>query len=184
MEILLASKSPRRKELLQLLQMDFQVVCKDVKEELDRLNDLEEEIQKLAIKKAQAVACEHPNCLVIGADTIVVLNQQVLGKPKDEQEAFTMLKALSGQTHEVLTAVALIYKGKIESFCSKTEVSFESLSDQEILDYIQSKEPMDKAGAYGIQGYGSKFISHISGDYYAVMGLPVSALYQRLKQYR
>lgn len=183
MDIILASKSPRRRELLSLLQIDFRLMSKEVEEYIDESEDLEEEIKALALKKAEAVATDNHGSLVIGADTIVVLGQKVFGKPKNEEEAFSMLKALSGKSHQVFTAVAIIFDGKTETFCSKTEVTFQELSFEEIEEYIKTKEPMDKAGAYGIQGYGAKFISNINGDYYSVMGLPISLVYQRIKKF-
>ena len=181
--IILASKSPRRKQLLELLGYPFEIIVSDIEEEINPNNDLVKEIEKLSFQKANAVFKNHKDKIVIGADTIVKINNEVLGKPRDEQEAKQMLQKLSNNYHEVVTGVTILSEDKVETFSSIALVKFCELSKEEIDEYIKTKEPMDKAGAYAIQGYGSKFIEKIEGDYYTVMGLPVSKLYHKLKEY-
>lgn len=180
-KVVLASASPRRQELIQLLGLQAEIHPSGIKE------DIEEEdpsllVQKLAFQKAEDVAKQYPkDYLVIGADTVVFQDKKILGKPRTEEEAYTMLSALSGRTHQVYTGVSLHFQGKKMGFYEKTEVQFARLTEREIWDYIESKEPMDKAGAYGIQGRFAPFIKGIVGDYYNVMGLPLARLYQALK---
>ena len=139
-------------------------------------------VQKLAFQKAEDVAKQYPkDYLVIGADTVVFFEDRILGKPKSEEDAYRMLSALSGRAHQVYTGVSLHFQGKKMGFYEKTEVQFARLTEREIWDYIESKEPMDKAGAYGIQGRFAPFVKGIAGDYYNVMGLPLARLYQALK---
>lgn len=179
---ILASQSPRRKELLALLEVEFNIVTSDVIETIDpQLKDFEV-VMDLAKQKAEDIAKKHPQKVVLGFDTIVVKDHHILGKPKDDKDAFKMLRLLSNTKHQVLTGVAIIYKGKPHLFYSETNVYFKELSDREILNYIETKEPNDKAGAYGIQGFGAKFVSKIEGDYYTVMGLPVHMLYEKLME--
>lgn len=183
MQLILASQSPRRQELLRLITPDFMVCPADVDEGLIEGVPLSEEVARLAAAKAQAVAAHHPEAAVIGSDTLVVCDGQALGKPKDERDAQRMLTCLSGRTHEVMTGLALYVPGK--PVCTDTvitEVRFAPLDEMEIAAYIQTGEPMDKAGAYGIQGLGARLITGISGDYYSVMGLPVRRLYERMRE--
>jgi septum formation protein len=179
-KIILASSSPRRQQLLSYIISDFEVIPSGIEEEAS--GTPRQIVIRLAKDKAQDVAGSRPDALVIGADTIVVLDGRVLGKPKDKSDAAVMLSMLLGKTHKVYTGVAVIYKGKVMSRCCVTEVTFDYMTREEILDYIETGEPMDKAGAYGIQGYGSKFISNVAGDYFNVMGLPVNTLYKMLKK--
>lgn len=170
----LASGSPRRKELLQLIipQFDIQVSgCEEIVPEGTPVNDIP---RLLAIQKAKAVSNERPDDIIIGADTIVVLNNQIFGKPKNKDDAKRMLHELSGKDHFVYTGVAIINGENITSFVSKTVVSFYELSDEIINQYVDSGEPMDKAGAYGIQGKGCILVKKIDGDYFTVVGFPVS----------
>ncbi len=183
MNMILASGSPRRKELLSILNHPFEVIPSDYEETINENNKLEEEIKKLSFGKAKTVFDLHPNDLVIGADTIVTINNKVLGKPKTPEKAFEMLKELSGKKHTVITGVTIINKEKHDTFAVLSDVYFNKLSDDEINEYIKTNEPLDKAGGYAIQGEASKFIKKIDGDYYAIMGLPVSELYIRLKQF-
>lgn len=134
----------------------------------------------LAVKKAEEVAARHSCDLIIAADTAVFLDNNMLGKPQTEAEASYMLHALSGKTHTVVTGCCVMYEGKSVSFSVRTEVDFYNLSDFEIDDYIKTGEPMDKAGAYGIQGGGAVFVREIRGDYYNVVGLPVAELYRKI----
>lgn len=181
-ELVLASASPRRKELLQLIQKAFIVAPADVDERLKPKISLLENVRKLSEKKALASKAQFPNAYCIGSDTLVTINGQALGKPKDEAEAIKMLARLSGNRHVVLTGLAVVAPdGSIESIVTETSVYFRVLTRDEIMRYVATGEPMDKAGAYGIQGYGALLVDHIDGDYYSVMGLPVAKLYEMLR---
>ncbi|WP_433743430.1 Maf family protein [Falsibacillus pallidus] len=179
--LILASGSPRRKELLQKLQVPFDIFPSDADENLPEGIAPDKAVLLLAEKKAKTVADSFPEGIVIGSDTVVALGDEILGKPLDSDDAKSTLKKLSGRTHSVYTGVSIIKDGKPHSFFEKTEVTFWALTDQEINRYIETGEPFDKAGSYGIQGYGSLFVKEIKGDYYAVVGLPVSRLYRELK---
>jgi septum formation protein len=181
--IILASKSPRRKELLELLKIPFEIIVSDIDEQIDYDNDLVKEIEKLSYQKANAVFRDHPDALVIGSDTIVKIGNDVLGKPHSVEEAKQMLRELSDNTHEVVTGVTILCKENAETFSSVARVSFYPLSEEEIEEYVNTNEPMDKAGAYAIQGDAAKFIRCIEGDYYTIVGLPIAELYHRLKKY-
>ena len=176
--LILASKSPRRKELLSLITTDFTVCLADVDEALPEGISPKDAVLYLSGIKARAVS--NGADTVIGADTIVVLDGKILGKPADDDEAFSMLRELSGREHSVFTGVTIISKNGERSFYRETKVKFCPLSDEEIRDYIRTGECGDKAGAYGIQGFGSRFVEGINGDYFNVVGLPVSALYHEL----
>ena len=179
-ELILASGSPRRKELLETAGLDFKVIVADVDERIPDGATPQEAVKALALQKAQAVAKDYEKSIVIGADTVVVCDGEILGKPKNEDDAFNMLRSLSGRTHSVCTGVALINDTEIRNFCEVTEVEFYNLSDDEIKAYIKTGEPMDKAGAYGIQGKGCVLVKQIVGDYFNVVGLPVSKVYREL----
>ena len=180
--LVLASASPRRQELLSLITKDFLVLPANVDESFS--NDLPAESvpEMLAVKKALAVSKEHPNDTVIGCDTSVIIDGNILGKPKDDADAFRMLTLLSGKTHKVITGCAIFKNGKSLSFSETTLVTFYPLTDKEINDYILTLEPIDKAGAYGIQGFGSLLVKEIHGDYFNVVGLPVAKLNKMLKK--
>lgn len=182
-KIILASGSPRRCELLRGLNVDFEVIVSDVNEDIYENLSPEDHVMELSLKKAMAVANNYCNSVVIGADTIVVLNDNIIGKPKDENDAYEILKSLSGKTHKVYTGVSVVAlcDNKIKSFYSVTEVGFNILPHDDIMLYIATGEPMDKAGAYGIQNFGSLLVKYINGDYFNVVGLPVSSLYELLK---
>lgn len=180
--LVLASGSPRRKELLENLKLSFDVSVSNIDESIDEELTPEEMVMQIAFNKAKAVSEEYPDSYVIGADTAVLFQNQILGKPNDEQESIQVLKALSNHTHEVVTGVAIIYKDTHSLFYEKTEVTFWDLSDEEITDYVASGEPRDKAGSYGIQELGSSLVKHIKGDYFAVVGLPVSRTLRELKK--
>lgn len=180
-KVILASKSPRRKELLGMLGIPFDIVPADIEEHIDYDNDLVEEIQKLSYQKANHVFEQYPNNIVIGSDTIVYINKEVLGKPKTIEQAKEMLHKLSGKTHQVVTGVTIMSKEKTDTFASITDVTFYELTDKEIDDYVALTEPLDKAGAYAIQGKGSEFVRKINGDYYTVVGLPIAEVYRHLK---
>lgn len=182
-KIILASGSPRRRELMQMVGYQFDVVVADIDETIDCNNDLVKEIEKLSFRKANAVFVEHSDNIVIGSDTIVKIDNEVLGKPKSIMDAKLMLHKLSNRTHQVVTAVTILSKDKQETFSCITDVTFYELSDEEIDEYVNSVEPLDKAGAYAIQGRGSEFVKSINGDYYTVVGLPIAEVYHRLKKY-
>lgn len=181
--VILASKSPRRRELMELLRIPFEVIVSDIEEQIDPENDLVKEIEKLSFQKAEAVYRDHRDALVIGSDTIVKIGNKVLGKPHSIEEAKEMLRLLSDNTHEVVTGVTILCDGNRETFSSVAEVTFYPLSEEEIEEYVRTNEPMDKAGSYAIQGDGAKFIRTIHGDFYTIVGLPVAELYHRLKKY-
>lgn len=176
MSLILASASPRRKELLRLITDDFKVVTADVDETVPKDIDIFEAPCYLALKKAKAVFENNKNSVIIGADTAVFLGEKMLGKPENKEEAKKMLSSLSGKEHLVKTGCAVISEKEIKTFSVKTYVKFKSLTKKEIKDYIATGEPMDKAGAYGIQGKGALFVEKINGDYYNVVGLPVEKL--------
>lgn len=178
--IILASQSPRRKELLKLCGFDFEIKPADADETLPDGITPREAVCQLSKIKARAVN-DNEN-IIIGADTVVALGNEILGKPLDEEDAFLMLKKLSGKIHSVFTGVTLIKKDKEITFAEETKVEFYPLTDEEIKDYIKTKEPMDKAGAYGIQGFGGLLVKSISGDYNNVVGLPVAKLNKEIKE--
>jgi septum formation protein len=171
--IVLASQSPRRAELLGRLGLEFTVEPADIDEGYPEHEMPATYAERLAREKAIAVAHRHRDALVIGSDTIVVLDSDVLGKPKDEADAVRTLNRLSGREHEVFTAVAAVLGGRVESSVERVSVRFRALDEREIEAYVATGEPLDKAGAYGIQGFGSAIVESIRGDYFAVMGLPV-----------
>lgn len=179
--LILASSSPRRQELLQLLQIPFQSISANVNEDFPEQMKANEVAKELAFRKSAAVANEHQDSWVIGSDTIVVLEGKILGKPIDRADAKETLIQLSGQTHEVYTGVSIMYRRYHTVFVEKTNVTFWKLSETEIERYLDTEEPFDKAGSYGIQGYGALFVKQIEGDYYSVVGLPVSRLARELK---
>lgn len=182
MSIILASKSPRRQELFRLLGLDYTVQTADIDERMDPSLPPEQEVARVGAKKAAAIAETNPEAVIVSADTIVVIDGSVLGKPKDEADAARMLHLLSGRTHEVLTGLCVRQGARIEQTVSRTLVTFRPLTDAEIAAYIRTGEPMDKAGAYGAQGFGSLFVSHIDGDFFTVMGLPVCELCRLLRK--
>jgi septum formation protein len=180
--LILASSSPRRKELLENLRLTFTISSSEVDESFDPTLSPEDVVMDLAERKAQVIFKENPNAFVIGSDTIVVADGQVLGKPTDEADAREMLKMLSGKKHDVYTGVSILSQNGTARFYERTEVWFWELSDEQINFYVQSGEPLDKAGAYGIQQLGSMLVKKINGDYFAVVGLPVSKTYRELKR--
>ena len=189
-KIILASASPRRRELLTQAGFSFEVMVSQADETMEQ-REPAEFVKELALRKAQAVARGlNQDAVVIGADTIVVLDGEILGKPKDENQAYAMLERLQGRIHQVYTGVALkeVRKdteqpGFIRSFAEETKVAMYPMSGDEIRRYIATGEPMDKAGAYGIQGRAGIFIKEIQGDYHNVVGLPIARLYQELKSW-
>ena len=180
MQLILASASPRRKELMGLYQIPFVIRVADIDETMDPDLPPYDEVGRVSRLKALAVSREEDD-LVVAADTIVVCEGKVLGKPHSEEEAFAMLKLLSGRDHQVMTGCTVLRGQRSETFTEVTDLHFRTLSDREIARYIASGEPMDKAGAYGIQGGAALFCASMVGDYYNVMGLPVCRLLEALK---
>ena len=174
MRVILASKSPRRKELLGEIIKDFEIITKEVDETLSDSVHPRDGVEILAVRKGFAVADEEGDALVISSDTLVEIGGVALGKPKDKEDAFKMLRLLSGKAHNVHTGVAVHYNGKKYSGVATTAVYFREITDEEILEYIESGDPMDKAGSYGIQSGGGKFVEKIEGDYDTVVGLSVT----------
>lgn len=182
--IILASQSPRRHELMKLTGLPFTVRVADIDETMDPALPVQQEVTRVSRMKAQAIASSaSPDDIVIAADTIVVIDGRELGKPRSEEEARSMLRLLSGRTHEVVTVLSVCKGSRIESEAVVTKVTFRALSDLEIRAYIQTGEPMDKAGSYGIQGYGAMFVRCIEGDYFSVMGLPLCPLCRMLRAF-
>ena len=192
--VILASASPRRKELLKNIFENFEILPADVDETVDFGVTAEEYPEKLAELKAEAVAREYKNSLVIGCDTVVICEGKIYGKPADKDEAVRMIKSLSGKVHQVITGCCLCYQGEKRSFSSVTEVEFFDLTDEEVLEYVQIKEPensgsdakyqwQDKAGGYGIQSAGMFLVKGIQGDYNNVVGMPVAELRQKIRDF-
>lgn len=176
MKIVLASASPRREELLRRIYPDFMIAPADVDETVPEKMKAEEVPLFLAQKKAAKAVTEHPDALVITADTVVLAGNEILGKPKHEEDAARMLHLLSGNTHRVLTGCCVSFSGKSRAFTSCSFVTFYPLSEQEIGEYIKTGEPFGKAGAYAIQGKAALFVKGIEGDFYNIVGLPVAQL--------
>lgn len=197
MKIILASASPRRKELLEQIGLTFQVIVSQVEEKVttdipcqvvEQLSEQKAEAVLLQLQKVEAESLKQEEVLVIGADTIVAAEKEILGKPRDETEAVKMLQQLQGKTHQVYTGVTLLHRdrtGKLEKkvFSEATRVTFYPMSQEEILTYTATGDPLDKAGAYGIQGFCARYIQGIAGDYNNVVGLPVGRLYQEGKEW-
>ena len=182
LKVILASQSPRRTDLLDLIGVAHDVKPANVDESYVGGEQPEAHAERLARAKAESIAAGLSELLVIAADTIVVIDGKVLGKPTDETDAARMLKMLSGRRHVVMTAVAVAYRGQTVSNIERVSVNFRELGDEEIARYIATGEPMDKAGAYGIQGYGATIVRRIEGDYFAVMGLSLVRLVELLVQ--
>lgn len=185
MDIILASKSPRRREILENTKVRFSIKESQIDEIIKVNESPKETVMRLAYEKALDVASSNKDSLVIGADTIVVINEQILGKPKNEEEAYNMIKLLSGKTHYVITGFALINLSLNKKVidCEVSQVTFKELSEECIKDYINTKESLDKAGAYGIQGYGGLLVKNIKGDYFNIVGLPISKISDCLKDH-
>ena len=181
MQLILASASPRRKELLGLFKIPFTIRVADIDETMDNAKSPFDEVARVSRLKALAVERQEKD-IVIAADTIVVCEDRVLGKPKDAAEAVEMLSALSGRDHQVMTGCTVLRGETVQTFTEVTDLHFRELSRKEIENYVASGEPMDKAGAYGIQGGAALFCERMVGDYYNVMGLPVCRLGQVLKE--
>jgi len=174
--VVLASSSPRRQQLLDLIGIAYEVRPANIDETMRAREVPRRHAERLAREKATKIATRDPDLITIGADTVVVINRKVLGKPRDEADAIHMLSQLSGRQHTVITAVAVARGKKLRSAIEEVRVKFRRLHDDEIKAYVATGEPMDKAGAYGIQGYGATIVECIEGDYFAVMGLPLARL--------
>lgn len=182
-KLILASSSPRRQELLKQVGIEFSVRVAEVDETEVIANDSKERVKSLALLKGRNVSLKYDNEVILSADTIVAYNNQMLEKPKDKDEAYEMIRALSGTKHEVYTGAAIRSANKEIVFVEQTVVEFWLLEDEEIKRYIQTNEPYDKAGGYGIQSMGALFVKQIVGDYYTVVGLPLSRVVRELKSF-
>jgi len=182
-KLILASASPRRKVIFQMLGLNPLVVPADVHEPIDQRSP-RLIVQSHALHKAKIISKHFDyNSVIVAADTLVCINNTVLGKPASEEDVINYLTMLSGKTHTVYTGISILYKSREICDYEKSQVQFNTLSDKEIASYIKTKEPFDKAGAYGIQGYGSQFIKGIKGCYFNVMGFPVQLFYQMLLKF-
>jgi septum formation protein len=181
--IVLASQSPRRAELIGRLGLQFDTVPADIDETPFEGEAPEAHAERLAREKAQAVAAVHPDALVVGSDTIVVIDGDILGKPRDTAQAVEMLLRLAGREHEVCTGIAVVRGGRVESGLERVRVRFRALDRRACEEYVATGEPMDKAGAYGIQGFGSAIVEGVDGDYFAVMGLPVVGMLALIERF-
>ncbi len=184
-EIILASASPRRKELLEKTGLKFRVEPPDYQEHLDSTTEPHRLAMTISLEKAKSVAARHPDALIIAADTFILVDRQILGQPHTESEAGRMLQTLNGRSHKVITGFSIIDTGsrKTLSDSVETTVHIKKLTAAEIDAYIKSGEPLDKAGGYAIQGLGAVIVAGIEGDYYNVVGLPLSALTEALKEF-
>ena len=180
--LILASQSPRRRELLTMLGLHFTVITADIDETMDETLPVEQAVAEVCKRKAEAVAKIQPEDLVLAADTIVVVDGKVLGKPHSPEEAKAMLRLLSGRDHQVFTAFCLWQKGTANTHVEMTRLRFRPLSEEEISAYVATGSPMDKAGAYGIQDQAAIFVEAMDGDYYNVMGLPLCSLAKALRK--
>lgn len=183
MTIILASQSPRRKELLQWLVDEFEIIPADIDETIQPSDEPKEYVLRMAKEKARVISRQHPESLVIASDTIVVNEHDILGKPTSREDARRMLQQMSGQTHDVYTAVVIHSKEKHLEQIAAAQVTFFDLSEDEITRYLDKQEYQDKAGAYGIQGAAATFVQTIHGDYYAIVGFPVGVVHQMLKEF-
>lgn len=181
MKIVLGSSSPRRSELMRLIGYEFLIANPDVNEDIKDNNPLKY-VRNIVKKKGDFIFEKFPLAIIVCADTIVVKNNMILGKPKNKQEAFEMLKNLQNDAHDVYTAVLIQYEKYRKVFVEKTKVYIDSLTDEEIESYIVTSEPYDKAGGYAIQGIFGKYIKKIVGDYYNVVGLPINLVYREIEK--
>ncbi len=180
-KVILASGSPRRRQLLELIGIAHEVRPSNIDETMRPRETPRRHAERLAREKASAIATREPDVITIAADTIVVINRKVLGKPRDRDEARRMLSMLSGREHTVITAVAVARGRKLRSAIEEVRVKFRRLREDEIDAYVDTGEPMDKAGAYGIQGFGATIVECVNGDYFAVMGLPLARVVMLLR---
>lgn len=182
-KVILASKSPRRKSILEQVGLKFSIVASDFDETKIKFKTPQEMVKKLSFEKAKIVAAKHPKAVIIGADTTVIFKKEIIGKPKSKQDAIRILKLLSGNTHEIVTGFTVMEGKKSITGHIVSKAKFKKLSEQEIKAYVATNEPMDKAGGYGIQDKGGLFIEKIEGDYFNVVGLPIFAVSKALKEF-
>lgn len=180
--VILASKSPRRQQLLKYIVEDFEILVSETDEIIDPSLSTEDLVMALALEKAEEIAASNKDAIVLGFDTLVILDGVPVGKPVDYDDAFRMVRALSNRSHIVVTGCAIVFGSHIDTFYGEATVTFNNMTDVEIHEYLETKEPFDKAGAYGIQGYGARYIKEIHGDYYTVMGMPLQKLYNKLRR--
>lgn len=181
--IILASASPRRQELMEKVGVPFSCIPADIDESIHEDCSIIENVQNIAFRKAMEILMQYPGSIVIGSDTMVVVDEkEVLGKPENREDAKRMLRMLEGRTHQVITGLAIVSRKRMSLDVSVSQVTFAHMSEEEIEEYVLSKECDDKAGAYGIQGLGARYIESIEGDYYSIMGLPVHLVYEELKK--
>ena len=183
MNVILASKSPRRTEILNLMNIKHMIVPSQEEEVIDKQLSPKEVVKSLAYQKAHSIAKHYPNDLVIGSDTIVVINNEILGKPKDHNDAVRMLSLLQNNTHQVMTGVSLIKGNNVDTFVDIADVTFNQMTKEEIENYLKIDKPYDKAGAYGIQDEHANFVKNIKGDFYTIMGLPKIELQKHIDKF-
>ena len=183
MNVILASKSPRRTEILNLMNIKHIIIPSQEEEKIEKQLSPVEVVKSLAFQKANSIAKDHPDDLVIGSDTIVVVNNEILGKPKDHNDAVRMLLLLQNNTHQVMTGVSLIKGNKIDTFVDIADVTFNEMTKEQIEEYLKLEQPYDKAGAYGIQDKHANFVKNITGDFYTIMGLPKEKLQKHLSKF-
>jgi septum formation protein len=181
--VILASQSPRRRDLLDLVGIVHEVLPADINEDVRAGEPADAYTERLAREKAVVIAARHPEATVIAADTTVVVDGDILGKPADAADARAMIRRLAGRSHTVLTALAVAHGGRVESAVESVGVTFRPLTDEEITQYVATGEPMDKAGAYGIQGWGATIVERVDGDYFSVMGLGLRRLVDLLARH-
>jgi len=181
--VILASQSPRRRDLLDLVGIIHEVLPADINEDVRAGEPADAYTERLAREKAAVIAGRHPDATIIAADTTVVVDGDILGKPSDAADARAMLRRLAGRSHTVLTALAVAHGGRVESAVESVGVTFRPLTDEEIAQYVATGEPMDKAGAYGIQGWGATIVERVEGDYFSVMGLGLRRLVDLLARH-
>jgi septum formation protein len=182
-KIILASKSPRRKKILEQVGLNFEVAASDFDESQIEFETPQEMVEKLSFEKAKVIAQRNPGAIIIGADTVVIFRKEIIGKPKSKADAVRILKLLSGNTHEIITGFTVIEDKKSITKHITSKIKFKKLNEDEIKAYVATGEPMDKAGGYGIQERGGLFMENITGDYFNVVGLPISALAEVLKEF-
>ncbi len=183
LRVILASQSPRRRELLALIGVEHEVMPADINEDVRVGEEAVAYTERLAREKAAVIAAQHPDAYVIAADTTVVVDGDILGKPADAAEARAMVRRLSGRSHIVCTGIAVAHGARAESAVEQVGVTFRSLTDAEIAAYVATGEPMDKAGAYGIQGWGATIVERVDGDYFSVMGLGLRRLVELFSRF-
>lgn len=178
--LVLVSQSPRRRELMALLRVPFKTASPLGDEVFDGNISVSEQIENIARDKAKSVLAQYEDSVLVSADTIIVYNGEIMGKPKDDKDAIEMLTKLSGVTHQVVTGVCILSKDREETFSVTSDVTFYPMTKQEILDYVATNEPMGRSGSYSIQGGAALFVERVNGDHFAIMGLPIGRVYQSL----